>query len=214
MCLLILALCHPPLAPCEGTVAVRSSDELRAPFIAGPPQHGPWQRVAITHTFQESSLAGKDGTVFVFHIPGWGRRCLWESERAWRVCVAAPPPQAVQQSKHTALIGVKANEGRPRGGSQPCLPGLRCRKHVPVSCVQEVFRNSVHYRTASSRLDLWTGWGRSREEMNPQPVSGRFPGHLPGTMQCGELGNFKTRPFLLPLIYEMARCMSQTQHTR
>lgn len=111
--MLSLALCRPPLTPCEGTVAVWSSDELRAPFIVGPPQHRPWQRVAITHTFQESSLAGKDGTVFVFHIPGWGRRCLSESERA---CVF------VLQHHHPGLFS-KANR-QPRSGSRPMRGGL------------------------------------------------------------------------------------------
>lgn len=161
------------------------------------------------------------------HIPGiliswerWDCVCLPHSRlgetlsQAGLVCLccsSVTPGCSVKQTH--SPDGVKGDEGRPRRGSQPRLPGLPGRQHVPVSCVQEVFRNSADYWTASSRLDLWTGWGRSREELNPQPASERFPGHLPGTMQCGELRNLKTRPFLLPLIYEMARCMSQSQHT-
>lgn len=93
-----LALCRPSVAPFAGAVTVLSSDDLRVPLIAGGMSP------------QTQSLAASCPSS---HIPGiliswerWdnvclphsrlGENALFQRERAWRVCLAAPSPQAVQ----------------------------------------------------------------------------------------------------------------------
>lgn len=97
-----------------------------------------------------------------------------------------------------------ASQGQP--ASSPGLPG---RQHVPVSLRA---RGVQEFRRITELLLLdWIceqaeeGPGRDEPPACIWEVSGTFR-----MMQCGELGNLKTRPFLLPLIYEMARCMSQS----
>lgn len=63
----------------------------------------------MARTFQKSSLAGKDGTLFVFHIPGWGELSFSERvrerpARAFHVCMAVALPRAIRQNKQAAPV--------------------------------------------------------------------------------------------------------------
>ena len=146
------------------------------------PKHGPWRQAAPAHTFQESSLAGKDGTMFAFRIPGWGR-ALFFRERESLACLSSgiiTPGCSIKQTR-SPWLGVKAYERQSRRpvslgfGAVSMFQPPGYKRYLGILRIAELL-------LTDRGTDLWIRWGMSSEEMNPQLVSVMFPGHL-GTMQ-------------------------------